>query len=177
MKQILFILLLLLIGCEEEDTTQPNIDEEYSILGNWTADESAEICDYIDEECINCENTFGETEPSDLNIIEQSFIFSVSETSFNYDWCYSYDDFDEEWCNEKDNYSDFNCIWDELNNFSTTCMSWAIEVLSIEKNELCIQDIVEEECFDFSITNSGNDIVLTSITSGEQCYTLVATRN
>ena len=169
----LLLILLLVVGCDED--IQTNIDEEYSILGNWTLDESTEICDYIDGECINCENKFGETEPSDINIIEQSFIFSVSETFINYDWCYSYDDYDEEWCNETDTYNDFNCIWDELNNFSTTCVNWVTDVLSINENEICIQDI-EEQCFDFSITNSGNDIVLTS-TVWEQCYTIVAMRD
>ena len=56
----LLLILLLLVGCDEN--IQTNIDEEYSILGNWTLDESTEICDYIDGECINCENKFGETD-------------------------------------------------------------------------------------------------------------------
>ena len=169
----LLLILLLLVGCaptesENNDTTDPT----YSPLGVWFGDdEFTKVCDYVDAECINCEYSFGETEPSDLNIVEQDIILTISPISLTVEWCYSYDDYDEEWCNEKDDYADFNCTWDELNNFSTTCNSFETAVLYLDENQLCVDE--EYMCYDFSISNSGNDIELTGM-SDSHCYTIVA---
>lgn len=142
------------------------------LFGSWMADdEFTEICDYVDGECINCEYHLGETEPSDINIIEQDIILTISPITLTVEWCYSYDDFDEEWCNENDDYSDFNCTWDESNNFSTTCNSFETAVLYLDENQLCVDE--EYICYDFSISNSGDDLELTGM-SNSHCYTIVA---
>ena len=158
MKKLLLIVLIL-FACEKN--SQNNDDIEYSILGLWLLDESSsQICDFIDGECVDCQNKFGGTEPNDINIVNQIATVNILESSFTFDWCYSFDGYQDIWC------SDNEFTWDELNSLCTSCVNFEEEIVNISDDQICLESGL---CFGFSLLNSGNSAIFNS-TDGCQTF-------